>query len=171
MRLSGLDASALAQFLQRFGLRVVLVEDGAPIPGSYWGAPEAGLIGSCVYARDDTPVHSLLHEACHYLCMTPRRRRHLHTNAGGDHDEENCVCYLQLILADYLPGFSRTRMAADMDAWGYSFRLGSAQAWFERDAEEARAALIGWGMLDSDDRPSWRLRDASEEVLADVERA
>jgi len=27
-----------------------------------------------------------------------------------------------------------------MDAWGYSFRLGSARAWFENDAEDA----IGW---------------------------
>ena len=30
---------------------------------------------------------------------------------------------------------------ADMDAWGYSFRLGSTRAWFERDAEDARAWL------------------------------
>jgi hypothetical protein len=30
---------------------------------------------------------------------------------------------------------------ADMDAWGYSFRLGSTRAWFENDAEDARAFL------------------------------
>ena len=29
------------------------------------------------------------------------------------------------------------RAFADMDAWGYSFRLGSARAWFEQDAEDA----------------------------------
>jgi hypothetical protein len=30
---------------------------------------------------------------------------------------------------------------ADMDAWGYSFRLGSTRAWFEADAEDAREFL------------------------------
>ena len=30
---------------------------------------------------------------------------------------------------------------ADMDAWGYTFRLGSAHAWFEHDAEDAREFL------------------------------
>ena len=67
--------------------------------------------------------------------MDAGRRRGLDTDAGGDYDEENAVCYLQILLADELPGFGRARMMADMDAWGYSFRLGSAQAWFERDAE------------------------------------
>ena len=33
------------------------------------------------------------------------------------------------------------RAFADMDAWGYTFRLGSARAWFERDAEDAAAFL------------------------------
>jgi hypothetical protein len=31
---------------------------------------------------------------------------------------------------------------ADMDAWGYTFRLGSTRAWFENDAAEARAFLV-----------------------------
>jgi hypothetical protein len=34
-----------------------------------------------------------------------------------------------------------------MDAWGYSFRLGSARAWFEQDAEDARAFLEARGLL------------------------
>jgi len=34
-----------------------------------------------------------------------------------------------------------------MDAWGYSFRLGSAQAWFEQDAEDARSFLVARGLL------------------------
>jgi hypothetical protein len=25
-----------------------------------------------------------------------------------------------------------------MDTWGYTFRLGSTKAWFEKDADEAR---------------------------------
>ncbi len=34
------------------------------------------------------------------------------------------------------------RMLSDMDAWGYSFRLGSAKAWFEEDAEDAEQWLL-----------------------------
>ncbi|MGH8455376.1 MAG: hypothetical protein ACRETW_13045 [Stenotrophobium sp.] len=34
-----------------------------------------------------------------------------------------------------------------MDAWGYNFVLGSAQAWFERDAEDARAWLLARGLI------------------------
>ena len=117
------------------------------IPGSYWGEPEAGLIGNTLYAREDTPVHSVLHESCHYLCMDPGRRRTLHTDAGGDTLEECAVCYLSITLSDRIPGFSRERMLADMDEWGYSFRLGSARAWLESDAEEARSWLSRAGLL------------------------
>jgi len=38
----------------------------------------------------------------------------------------------------------------DMDIWGYSFRLGSAQAWFEHDAEDTRAWLQQRGLLPPD---------------------
>ena len=55
--------------------------------------------------------------------------------------EEDAACYLQILLADELHGVGRERLMADMDAWGYSFRLGSARAWFELDAEDARAFL------------------------------
>ena len=48
-------------------------------------------------------------------------------DAGGDDAEENAVCYLQILWADALPGFGRERMFLDMDAWGYTFRLGSAR--------------------------------------------
>jgi hypothetical protein len=34
----------------------------------------------------------------------------------------------------------------DMDAWGYSFRLGSTAAWFEADAEDARDWLRERGL-------------------------
>ena len=39
-------------------------------------------------------------------------------------------------------------MMQDMDSWGYSFRLGSAQAWFERDAEDARHWLLLRDVID-----------------------
>jgi hypothetical protein len=152
------DFSALPVVLSRFGLAVQTVADGAAIPGSYWGAPEAGIIGNDLFVRQDTPLHSALHEACHVICMDPARRARLHTDAGGDYAEEDAVCYLQIVLADAFPGIGRERMCADMDAWGYTFRLGSAQAWFEQDAEDARAWLIRHGVLGSDGNPTWTLR-------------
>ncbi|MGB0513324.1 MAG: hypothetical protein ACPGJE_00630 [Wenzhouxiangellaceae bacterium] len=117
------------------------------IPGSYWGAPEAGLQNTQVFVRRDTPLHSVLHEACHWICMDGARRAALHTNAGGDYDEENAVCYLQILLADRIRGYSADACMADMDAWGYSFRLGSARAWFEHDADDAREWLERRGIL------------------------
>lgn len=141
----GLDRLAAA--LAGHGLRVVEVPAGAAIPGSYWGAPEAGLIGARLYVRPDTPVHSALHEAAHFICMGPERQQALERDAGGDFDEENAVCYLQILLADRVPGMGRARMLADMDAWGYTFRLGSARRWFEEDAADARAWLAARGLV------------------------
>ncbi len=149
---------AVARLMGRYGLALHSVASGAPIPGSFWGAPEAGLVGDGLYVRSDTPVHSALHEACHYICMDDARRRSLHTDAGGTAMEENGVCYLQILLAEHLPGMGRERMFADMDAWGYSFRLGSARAWFENDAEDAQEWLRRHGLIDDDDRPTWNLR-------------
>ncbi|MGH8561743.1 MAG: hypothetical protein ACRES4_07255, partial [Nevskiales bacterium] len=136
----------------------VLLAAGETIPGSHWGDSEAGLVGNVLYARPDTPLHSVLHETCHYVCMTPARRAGLHTDAGGDDREENGVCYLQILLADQVPGFGRARQFSDMDAWGYSFRLGSAQRWFEEDAQDARGWLIAQGLVSEDEKPTWQLR-------------
>jgi hypothetical protein len=60
---------------------------------------------------------------------------------------------LQIVLGDTLPGVGRQRIMSDMDAWGYSFRLGSARAWFEQDAENARDWLVARGLLTSDGEP------------------
>lgn len=157
---------AAAALLGGYGLELRMVPSGAAIPGSWWGDREAGLRGATLFARPDTPLHSVLHEACHFFCMPPARRATLDTDAGGGYDEENGVCYLQVLLADELPGYGRARMLADMDAWGYTFRLGSARAWFERDADDARAWLLGHGLIDGTDRPTWRLRAGHEEVAA-----
>jgi hypothetical protein len=137
------DPSAL---LGRYGLNLVAVADGADIPGSYWGNPEAGLVGHAVYARGDTPVHSVLHEAAHLLVMPAERRASVHTDASDCQHEEDATCALQIILADELPGVGRERLMADMDAWGYTFRLGSTRAWFEGDAEDALAFLAARGL-------------------------
>ena len=153
------DLAVLQALLATYGLSLITGPEGTAIPGSFWGDSEAGLVGMSVYARADTPLHSVLHEACHCLCMDKARRAALHTDAGGDTDEENAVCYLQILLADFLPGVSRARLLADMDAWGYSFRLGSAQRWFEEDAQDAREWLLREGLIDADGGPTWRLRD------------
>ena len=139
------DAAAL---LAEYGLQLVRVADGEPIPGSYWGDAEAGIIGSTVYARADTPVHSLLHEACHLIVLPPQRRAAVHTDATDSVAEEDATCYLQIVLAAALPGVGSARLMADMDAWGYTYRLGSTRAWFEHDAEDARQWLLERGLLE-----------------------
>lgn len=146
-RVTALPRGALARLLDFYGLRITLCKPGNPIPGSYWGEPEAGLIGCGLYVRNDTPVHSALHEACHFICMPPCRRGILHTDAGGDDAEENAVCYLQIILAQQLTGTNSQRIMRDMDAWGYSFRLGSAEQWFQNDADDARKWLCDRALL------------------------
>ena len=139
LRVADIGFEAPAALLGRYGLELVAVADREAIPGSYWGECEAGLIGTRVFARADTPVHSLLHEACHLLVMPPARRDGVHTDATDSVAEEDAACYLQILLADALPGVGRDRLMADMDAWGYTFRLGSARAWFEGDADDAAA--------------------------------
>ena len=46
-------------------------------------------------------------------------------------------------------------MMADMDTWGYSFRLGSARAWFEGDAEDAWQWQLEHRLITADGRPSF----------------
>lgn len=138
---------ALRDLLSPYGLAIRSVAADATIPGSYWGDPEAGLIGEALHLRPDTPLHSALHEAAHWVCMSPERRAALDRDAGGDHAEENAVCYLQILWAEALPGVGAERLMADMDAWGYSFRLGSAARWFREDAADARAWLAARGLL------------------------
>lgn len=147
LRFADIDDGAARDLLARYGLHLERVADNAPIPGSFWGEPEAGVIGSTVYARADTPVHSLLHEACHLIVLPPDRRAAVDTDASDSVAEEDAACYLQIVLANRLPGVGSERLMADMDAWGYSFRLGSARAWFEHDAQDARSWLIGRDLL------------------------
>jgi hypothetical protein len=158
LRASDLDAESIARWLLRLGLRASRLPAGAPITGSWWGGEEAGLERDVLHYRADTPLHSILHEACHYACMSPARRSCLDTDAGGDDLEECAVCYLQVLLADTLPRLGAARMLEDMDAWGYSFRLGSARRWFLDDADDARAWLEEHGLIDAQARPTWRLR-------------
>lgn len=142
----------VAALLARYELTLRAVPTDQPIPGSYWGECEAGLIGSCVYARDDTPIHSLLHEAAHLMVLPPEQRAAVHTDATDSVEEEDAVCVLQALLGDALPDVGRDRVLADMDAWGYTFRLGSARAYVEHDAESAWQWLIEHDLVDPVDR-------------------
>ena len=161
LRLGEYQIDTIVRLLARYGLELEICAAERPIPCSYWGDEEAGLRANRLYARTDTPLHSVLHETCHYICADPARRATLDTNAGGDDLEECAVCYLQILLADTLAGCGRARMLADMDRWGYSFRLGSSAAWFERDADDARAWLLRHDLIDADGTPTYRLRPAS----------
>jgi hypothetical protein len=149
MHLARSHRGALETLLGGYGLQVQWLAADAHIPGSWWGGSEAGLRGSMLFARPDTPLHSVLHEAAHYLCMSEDRRARLDRDAGGDDAEEEAVCYLQVLMTDALPGVERAALLQDMDAWGYSFRLGSAAAWFARDAAQARAWLVRHGLIDA----------------------
>lgn len=149
IRVSDIDINQARQLLSCFSLQLTVIDDGLAIPGSYWGECEAGLIGASVYVRCDTPAHSLLHEACHLIVLPAEKRAAVHTDATDSVAEEDATCYLQLLLADCIDGFGFARACADMDLWGYTFRLGSARAWFENDAEDARAFLQNAGLIDS----------------------
>lgn len=164
MQLAETFSSRLRPLLARYGLQLRQVAPGREIPGSYWGDSEAGLIAGSVYVRPDTPLHSALHETAHYICLPPSRRASLHTDAGGDDDEESAVCYLQICLAAALDSGLPSLVMADMDTWGYSFRLGSASRWYSSDAVDARDLLRQWGLIDRSDRPCYRLR--SDEIPA-----
>ncbi len=148
----------LAELLKPYGIQIESVTGNTVIQGSFFGEREAGLIGNKLYLRHDTPIHSALHEAGHYICMDPARREKLDTNAEGDYDEENGVCFLQILLAEHLVNVGRDRMMSDMDSWGYTFRLGSAKAWFEHDAEDAEQWLIKHQIIDVNTKPTWQYR-------------
>jgi hypothetical protein len=148
----------LEQLLSHYHLQINWLTKNAKISGSWFGEPEAGIIQNQLYVRPDTPIHSALHESCHYICMDSLRRQQLNTNAAGDYDEENAVCYLQILLVNYLPFMSQQQMMNDMDDWGYTFRLGSAQRWFYEDAKEAQAWLYHYHLIDQKNHPTWQLR-------------
>ncbi len=106
----------MEHLLKIYQLKFHLIDNNKPISGSFWGDSEAGLIDNKIYVREDTPIHSLLHETCHYICMDDTRRKNLDTNAEGNYDEENAVCYLQILLANDLTEMTSNRMMQDMDS-------------------------------------------------------
>jgi len=150
---------SLEKLLTKYQMTLVHIAQQQAIPGSHWGDSEAGLIDHSLYVRDDTPVHSALHETCHYICMDHQRRQNLHTDAGGDYDEENAVCYLQILLAEFITNNSQQLAMQEMDEWGYSFRLGSTAKWFYQDADDARRWLEHHAIIDASCNPTFNLRN------------
>jgi len=137
------------QLFKPYGLTIQWHAVGQAIPGTFWGEPEAGLIQHTLHAREDTPVQSVLHEGCHWVCMSSERRAKLHTNVGGTALEECAVCYLQIQFAQRIPAIGKARILSDMDDWGYNFRTGSASSWYQTDAEDARDWLVRRGLLEA----------------------
>ncbi|MEL7185240.1 MAG: hypothetical protein AAFN50_02250 [Pseudomonadota bacterium] len=158
LRVTEIARAPIEALLHRYGLTLVVQPGDEEITGSFWGDAEAGIVGHAVYVRPDTPIHSLLHETCHVICMTEDRRNGLERDAGGDDIEESAVCFLQVVLSDWIDGVGRDRLMLDMDAWGYSFRLGTTRAWFECDADDAEDFLKNHGLLDDKCQPTFTLR-------------
>jgi hypothetical protein len=150
--------ASLQELLQKYELTLQVESPERAITGSFWGDSEAGIVANKVFVRRDTPIHSLLHEACHTICMDQERRSGLDRDAGGDDLEEAAVCYLQILLADEIAGVGKDRLMRDMDEWGYSFRLGRTALWFKKDAEDALHWLQQKGLLDSAAMPTFTVR-------------
>lgn len=158
LRVRDVAIDSLVALLGKYDLMLVVEAAEQAITGSFWGDSEAGIVGNQVYVRNDTPVHSLLHEACHTICMDEARRSGLKRDAGGDDLEETAVCYLQILLANEIDGVGQDRLMQDMDNWGYSFRLGSTAAWFAGDAEDAAAWLQRHSLINLHLSPTFALR-------------
>ena len=158
LRVRDVSRGVVSSLLARYRLNLEVLDDGAPITGSFWGDSEAGIVGHTVYARNDTPLHSLLHETSHIVCMSGTRRAALDRDAGGSDLEEAAVCYLQILLADQIDGVGRRRIMADMDEWGYSFRLGDTLSWFYNDAADALEFLKNHRLLDEEAGLLFQLR-------------
>ncbi|MFK7816529.1 MAG: hypothetical protein AB8B92_09340 [Gammaproteobacteria bacterium] len=155
-----LDPESVKNLLNHYGIKVNHFDNHTDIPHSFWGNPEAGRLRDQLFIRGDTPIHSVLHEACHYICMPAEQRSAMLVDAKGTAEEENATCYLQILLAGHIVGYSRTQILKDMDDWGYSFRLGSAFAWFTQDAQDTQTWLINKQIINQQQMPTWKLRNS-----------
>lgn len=157
--LKDISNQTIQPLLSRYHLKLARVADNLPIPYSFWGDSEAGRRYSTMYVRADTPLHSLLHETAHYVCMSSEQRRCDSFDAKGSALEEVACCYLQLLWSEYIAGYSRDLHMQDMDQWGYNFRLGSSSRWFYEDSEDARQWLYQHEIVCADNLPTWRVRN------------
>ena len=156
--LQDIGFDSLLVLLDRYCLKLTLVEPSEDIPYSFWGTPEAGRLKSTLFARADTPIHSILHETAHYICMPASQRSANSIDAKGSAVEESACCFLQILLTDYIENVNRVVLMNNMDSWGYSFRLGSTARWFYADSDDAKTWLAQNQLITNLCLPSWRLR-------------
>ena len=90
--------------------------------------------------------------------MPATQRTDPQVDARGSAREENATCYLQILLSDHIENYDRNQLMQDMDDWGYSFRLGSANAWFYQDADEVCQWLIKHQIINKGGEVTWNLR-------------
>src|SRR3546814_6813027 len=72
LRLRDISFVDVATLLARYDLHLERVADDAPIPGSYWGDCEAGLIGATVHARSEehtSDLQSLMRISYAVFCL------------------------------------------------------------------------------------------------------
>ncbi len=153
-----LSSESIKHLLGHYGIRLHCLQFDMDIPYSFWGEPEAGRLGENLYLRDDTPIHSILHESAHYVCMPEQQRHNAEVDAKGSAMEENATCYLQVLLSNHIHGYSRKQLMKDMDDWGYSFRFGSTHDWFTKDAKEVKDWLISHNLITDRNEVTWQLR-------------
>jgi hypothetical protein len=156
---SQLKNDALEPILMAYSMRIIELSENQHIPYSFWGESEAGRLRDTLYVRGDTPLHSVLHELCHYICMPNTERAKDLVDAAGSAAEENACCFFQIVLAGFIDSYDQSRLLQDMDTWGYSFRLGSAIRWYTEDAEDTRQWLIEQQVLLPNNQPTWQLRN------------
>ena len=159
--LKNTSPEALRQVLDKYQLGLTMVAPGSSIPHSFWGAPEAGRQHTELFAREDTPVHSIFHESAHYVCMTDAQRHSPSINAGGSALIEDACCFLQILWSECLIGFNRHIHLHDMNQWGYNFRLGSSTRWFYADSDDARAWLVQENIITERNEPTWEMRQSA----------
>lgn len=64
----------------------------------------------------------------------------------------------KVLLVCDVQGVGCARLMLDMDAWGYSFRLGNTLEWLQNDAADAKKFLINHALLQEAGSPTFRLR-------------
>jgi len=144
--------------LDRYGLSLHLVAPDEVIPARI-GASARRADGIQIFARLDTagafgaargrPFY--LHDAGTARRLGYRCRRR---SCGRE-----CVCYLQIILAQSLPNVGRERMCRDMDEWAIRSGWEAPRSGSIQDAEDARDWLMRHGVLDSQSRPTYAVDD------------
>lgn len=130
-----------------FDLWFECVVDGELIFGSFWGDEEVGIIGIIVYVCGDMLVYLLLYEVCYLIVLLLECCVVVYIDVIDLIEEEDVICYLQIVLVDVFLGVGCDWLMVDMDVWGYLFWFGLICVWFEQDVENVCQFLFDWQFL------------------------